>query len=70
MWSFFLVDCSEAFEIHFFFLFFFLLEDIVDGEGIEATEGDLVEINYVCRRSNGYFVHRYVFHLLVFCNIT
>lgn len=37
----------------------FLLEDIVEGEGIEAFEGDMVEINYVCRRSNGYFVHRY-----------
>ncbi|KAK1297605.1 hypothetical protein QJS10_CPB15g01110 [Acorus calamus] len=27
------------------------------GEGLEAREGDLVEFNYVCRRSNGYFVH-------------
>ncbi|KAJ0898936.1 putative peptidylprolyl isomerase [Helianthus annuus] len=31
--------------------------DIIDGEGKEAREGDLVEVNYVCRRSNGYFVH-------------
>ncbi|PHU04084.1 Peptidyl-prolyl cis-trans isomerase FKBP16-1, chloroplastic [Capsicum chinense] len=33
------------------------LQDIVEGEGLEAHEGDVVEINYVCRRSNGYFVH-------------
>ncbi|KAD5507619.1 hypothetical protein E3N88_15322 [Mikania micrantha] len=33
------------------------IQDIVDGEGKEAHEGDLVKINYVCRRSNGYFVH-------------
>ncbi|XP_027768278.1 peptidyl-prolyl cis-trans isomerase FKBP16-1, chloroplastic isoform X2 [Solanum pennellii] len=26
-------------------------------QGPEAREGDIVEINYVCRRSNGYFVH-------------
>ncbi|CAM8900776.1 unnamed protein product [Rhodiola kirilowii] len=26
------------------------------GEGVEAREGDIVEVNYVCRRSNGYFV--------------
>ncbi|KAG1364298.1 putative Vacuolar protein sorting-associated protein 32 [Cocos nucifera] len=32
-------------------------QDIVEGVGLEAHEGDLVEINYVCRRSNGYFVH-------------
>ncbi|KAJ0046652.1 hypothetical protein Pint_03742 [Pistacia integerrima] len=32
-------------------------QDIVEGEGPEAREGDLVEVNYVCRRSNGYFVH-------------
>ncbi|XP_027061247.1 peptidyl-prolyl cis-trans isomerase FKBP16-1, chloroplastic isoform X2 [Coffea eugenioides] len=29
----------------------------IQGKGREASEGDLVEINYVCRRSNGYFVH-------------
>ncbi|TMX01598.1 hypothetical protein EJD97_024205 [Solanum chilense] len=29
----------------------------LQGEGPEAREGDIVEINYVCRRSNGYFVH-------------
>ncbi|KAF6164061.1 hypothetical protein GIB67_037827 [Kingdonia uniflora] len=33
------------------------IQDIVEGEGPEAQEGDLVEVNYVCRRSNGYFVH-------------
>ncbi|KAK9269648.1 hypothetical protein L1049_001425 [Liquidambar formosana] len=33
------------------------IQDIVEGEGLEAHEGDLVEVNYVCRRSNGYFVH-------------
>ncbi|XP_044481450.1 peptidyl-prolyl cis-trans isomerase FKBP16-1, chloroplastic-like isoform X1 [Mangifera indica] len=32
-------------------------QDIVEGKGPEAREGDLVEVNYVCRRSNGYFVH-------------
>ncbi|RZC87748.1 hypothetical protein C5167_028198 [Papaver somniferum] len=34
-----------------------ILQDVVDGIGIEAQDGDLVEFNYVCRRSNGYFVH-------------
>ncbi|KAL4185811.1 hypothetical protein AMTRI_Chr10g232600 [Amborella trichopoda] len=34
-----------------------IIQDIVDGGGPEAHEGDLVEVNYVCRRSNGYFVH-------------
>ncbi|KAL2466890.1 Peptidyl-prolyl cis-trans isomerase FKBP16-1 [Abeliophyllum distichum] len=33
------------------------IQDILEGEGKEAQEGDLVEFNYVCRRSNGYFVH-------------
>ncbi|KAI0502374.1 hypothetical protein KFK09_017323 [Dendrobium nobile] len=33
------------------------IEEIVEGEGPETHEGDVVEINYVCRRSNGYFVH-------------
>lgn len=33
------------------------LEDVVEGEGPEAGEGDLVQFNYVCRRANGYFVH-------------
>lgn len=33
------------------------IQDIINGEGLEAREGDLVEVNYVCRRSNGYFVH-------------
>ncbi|OMP06947.1 hypothetical protein COLO4_07744 [Corchorus olitorius] len=27
------------------------------GEGPEAHDGDIVQVNYVCRRSNGYFVH-------------
>ncbi|XP_039788648.1 peptidyl-prolyl cis-trans isomerase FKBP16-1, chloroplastic-like isoform X1 [Panicum virgatum] len=34
-----------------------ILEDVVEGEGPEAREGDLVKFNYVCRRANGYFVH-------------
>ncbi|KAH9313181.1 hypothetical protein KI387_028216, partial [Taxus chinensis] len=33
------------------------IEDVVEGEGPVAHEGDKVELNYVCRRSNGYFVH-------------
>ncbi|CAA6670111.1 unnamed protein product [Spirodela intermedia] len=33
------------------------IQEIVEGEGAEAQEGDVVEFNYVCRRSNGYFVH-------------
>ncbi|CAK9148896.1 unnamed protein product [Ilex paraguariensis] len=33
------------------------IQEIIEGEGLEAREGDLVEVNYVCRRSNGYFVH-------------
>ncbi|WCJ32043.1 FKBP-like peptidyl-prolyl cis-trans isomerase family protein [Euphorbia peplus] len=33
------------------------IQEIVKGEGPEAHEGDVVEVNYVCRRSNGYFVH-------------
>ncbi|CAM0946277.1 unnamed protein product [Alopecurus aequalis] len=33
------------------------LEDVVEGEGPEAREGNLVQFNYVCRRANGYFVH-------------
>jgi hypothetical protein len=32
-------------------------EDVIEGEGAEAREGDLVQFNYVCRRANGYFVH-------------
>lgn len=38
--------------------YFSSFEEIVEGEGAEAQEGDVVEFNYVCRRSNGYFVHR------------
>ncbi|RDX65346.1 Peptidyl-prolyl cis-trans isomerase FKBP16-1, chloroplastic, partial [Mucuna pruriens] len=30
--------------------------DIVEGNGPEAHDGDLVKFNYVCRRANGYFV--------------
>ncbi|KAI3456777.1 hypothetical protein Pfo_013440 [Paulownia fortunei] len=33
------------------------VQDIVEGQGQEAREGDTVQFNYVCRRSNGYFVH-------------
>ncbi|CAN1171592.1 Peptidyl-prolyl cis-trans isomerase FKBP16-1, chloroplastic [Linum perenne] len=33
------------------------IQEVIEGEGPEAGEGDVVEINYVCRRSNGYFVH-------------
>ncbi|KMT12993.1 hypothetical protein BVRB_4g090700 [Beta vulgaris subsp. vulgaris] len=33
------------------------VQDIVDGEGQAANEGDVVVFNYVCRRSNGYFVY-------------
>ncbi|XP_057802672.1 peptidyl-prolyl cis-trans isomerase FKBP16-1, chloroplastic isoform X2 [Salvia miltiorrhiza] len=29
----------------------------VEGKGQEAGEEDTVQFNYVCRRSNGYFVH-------------
>ncbi|KAL8462154.1 hypothetical protein ACS0TY_033287 [Phlomoides rotata] len=34
-----------------------IIQDIVEGQGNEAHEEDTVEFNYVCRRSNGYFVH-------------
>ncbi|KAK4575609.1 hypothetical protein RGQ29_026534 [Quercus rubra] len=33
------------------------IQEIIEGEGPEANEGDVVEVNYVCRRANGYFVH-------------
>ncbi|PON86356.1 Peptidyl-prolyl cis-trans isomerase, FKBP-type [Trema orientale] len=33
------------------------IQEIIEGTGPEANEGNLVEINYVCRRANGYFVH-------------
>ncbi|XP_022976011.1 peptidyl-prolyl cis-trans isomerase FKBP16-1, chloroplastic isoform X1 [Cucurbita maxima] len=33
------------------------IQEVFEGDGAEAHEGDLVEFNYVCRRSNGYFVH-------------
>ncbi|XP_058753635.1 peptidyl-prolyl cis-trans isomerase FKBP16-1, chloroplastic isoform X4 [Vicia villosa] len=32
------------------------VQDIIEGEGLEAHGGDLVEFNCVCRRANGYFV--------------
>ncbi|KAK9089939.1 hypothetical protein Scep_029021 [Stephania cephalantha] len=34
-----------------------IIQDIVEGDGPLAHQGDLVELNYVCRRSNGYFIH-------------
>ncbi|TYK29711.1 peptidyl-prolyl cis-trans isomerase FKBP16-1 [Cucumis melo var. makuwa] len=33
------------------------IQEVFEGDGAEAHEGDMVEFNYVCRRSNGYFVH-------------
>ncbi|KAL5703763.1 hypothetical protein ACHQM5_022276 [Ranunculus cassubicifolius] len=33
------------------------IEEIVEGEGRKAQEGDRVQVNYACRRYNGYFVH-------------
>ncbi|XWS11402.1 hypothetical protein CRYUN_Cryun38cG0080400 [Craigia yunnanensis] len=33
------------------------VQEITEGEGPEAHDGDYVQVNYVCRRSNGYFVH-------------
>ncbi|CAK9858404.1 unnamed protein product [Sphagnum jensenii] len=33
------------------------IQEVVEGSGLEANNGDLVEFNYVCRRSNGYFVY-------------
>lgn len=33
------------------------IEEILQGQGPKAKQGDLVQINYVCRRYNGYFVH-------------
>ncbi|CAO2831589.1 unnamed protein product [Amaranthus hypochondriacus] len=33
------------------------VQDVVDGEGQAANEGDVVVFNYVCRRANGYFVY-------------
>ncbi|XP_022716677.1 peptidyl-prolyl cis-trans isomerase FKBP16-4, chloroplastic isoform X4 [Durio zibethinus] len=32
-------------------------QEIIEGKGPEAHDGDCVQVNYVCRRSNGYFVH-------------
>lgn len=36
-----------------------LFSEVVDGSGPEAKTGDLLEFDFVCRRSNGYFVYRY-----------
>ncbi|KAK6229912.1 hypothetical protein SCA6_018863 [Theobroma cacao] len=33
------------------------IQEIIEGEGPEAHDGDFVQLNYVCRRANGYFVH-------------
>ncbi|XP_022716676.1 peptidyl-prolyl cis-trans isomerase FKBP16-1, chloroplastic isoform X3 [Durio zibethinus] len=33
------------------------IQEIIEGKGPEAHDGDCVQVNYVCRRSNGYFVH-------------
>ncbi|KAH9607186.1 hypothetical protein KSS87_021252 [Heliosperma pusillum] len=33
------------------------VQDIIDGDGSAANDGDVVEFNYVCRRANGYFVY-------------
>ncbi|KAJ8754953.1 hypothetical protein K2173_015465 [Erythroxylum novogranatense] len=33
------------------------IQEIVEGKGSEVHEGDVVLVNYGCRRSNGYFVH-------------
>lgn len=33
------------------------IQEIIEGEGRQARDGDYVQVNYVCRRSNGYFVH-------------
>ncbi len=30
--------------------------EVVEGFGLEANNGDLVEFNYVCQHSNGYFI--------------
>jgi hypothetical protein len=51
------VDVSLRAELGSFDFF----SEVVEGSGLEANNGDLVEFNYVCRRSNGYFVYRYKF---------
>lgn len=33
------------------------IQEVLEGSGATASAGDLVEFNYVCRRSNGYFVY-------------
>jgi len=35
--------------------------EVVEGFGLEANNGDLVEFNYVCQHSNGYFILKYSF---------
>lgn len=34
-----------------------LVQDLLEGKGDEATIGDRIIFDYVCRRSNGYFVY-------------
>lgn len=34
-----------------------LVQDLLEGKGDEASEGDRIIFDYVCRRSNGYFVY-------------
>ncbi|XWS51697.1 hypothetical protein CRYUN_Cryun11dG0005800 [Craigia yunnanensis] len=36
------------------------IQEIIEGEGPEAHDGDYVQVNYVCRQSNGNFVHSIV----------
>lgn len=33
------------------------IQEVLEGKGPAASDGDMVEFNYVCRRSNGYFVY-------------
>lgn len=56
IWSDFELSPYFLFSLTNFLVYF---QDIVEGQGNEAREEDTVEFNYVCRRSNGYFVHRY-----------
>ena len=39
---------------------FWFCSEVVDGSGPMAKTGDTLEFNFVCRRSNGYFVYRWV----------
>ena len=38
---------------------FWFCSEVVDGSGPMAKTGDTLEFNFVCRRSNGYFVYRW-----------